>query len=64
MDEERHLEISRLTKENITLKGQIASTVEDFERLLNSFADNQSTHFKNLLESVTRLLNLMAWTFS
>ena len=45
MDEERHLEISGLAKENATLKGQIASAVEDFEQLLNSFAVNQTTHF-------------------
>ena len=63
MDEERHIEISRLTKENAILKGQIASAVEDFEHLLNSFAANQSTHFKTILDSITNLLNLMACKF-
>ena len=63
MDEERHLEISELAKENATLKGQIASAVEEFESLMSSFATNQSFHFKNLLESITRLLDLMARKF-
>ena len=63
MDEERHIEISRLAKENATLKGQIASAVKDFEQLLNSFVANQTTHFKHILDSITNLLNLMAYKF-
>ena len=53
MDEERHLEIFGLAKENATLIGQIAFAVEDFETLMTSFATNQSTRFKNLLDFVS-----------
>ena len=63
MDEERHLHISGIAKENATLKGQIASAVEDFEQLLNSFATNQTTHFQHILDAITNLLNLMRRNF-
>ena len=46
MDEERHLEISGLAKKNATLKGQIASAVEDFESLMTSFAKISQLIFK------------------
>ena len=63
MDEERHYEISRIAKENAILKGMITSTKEEFEILISSFATNQSIHFKNLLDSISRLLDLMAQNF-
>ena len=60
MEEERHYEISEIAKKNAILKGQIASAIEEFETLMSSFATNQAIHFKNLLDSVSRLLDLMA----
>ena len=59
MDEERHYEISGIVKETAILKGRIASTVEEFETLLSSFADNQTTYFQQLLDSISWLLDLM-----
>ena len=63
MEEEWHYEIFEIEKKNATLKGRIASTIEEFEILMTSFATNQSTHFINLLDSVSRLLDLMAMKF-
>ena len=60
MDEERYYKIFWLAKENATLKEKITSAVEEFETLMPSFAINQVIHFKNLLDSVSRLLDLMA----
>ena len=60
MKEERYYKISRITKETATLKGRIASTVKEFETLLSSFSDNQTTHFQQLLDSKSRLLDFMA----
>ena len=45
------------------LKGQIASTVGEFETLLSSFAENQTTHLSHLLDSISQLLDLMAMKF-
>ena len=42
MEEVRHYKIFWIAKENATLKGQIASTVEEFETLMTSFSINQS----------------------
>ena len=64
MEEERHYEISGIANKNATLKGQIAFAVEEFETLMASFGTNQSIHFKNILDSVSRLLDLMAMKFS
>ena len=64
MKEERHYKISGIAKKNATLKGHIASTIEEFETFMSSFATNQAIHFKNLLDSISRLLDLMAQKFS
>ena len=63
MDEERYYKIFRLAKKNATLKGKIAFAIEEFEILMSSFVTNQSIHFKNLLDSISRLLYLMARNF-
>ena len=63
MEEERHYEIFEIAKKNVELKGQIASAVKEFETLMTFFATNQSIHFTNLLDSVSRLLDLMAMKF-
>ena len=60
MKEERYYEILGIAKENTTLKGKITSAIEEFETLMSSFATNQAIHFKNLLDSISRLLDLMA----
>ena len=59
MEEERHYEIFGLAKKNATLKEKITSAIEEFETLMSSFATNQAIHFKNLLDSISRLLDLM-----
>ena len=59
MEEERHYEISGIAKENATLKGKITSAMDDFETLLSSFVTTQSIHFKNLLDSMTRMIDLL-----
>ena len=53
MKEERHYEIFGIIKEIATLKGQISSAVEEFETLLSSFADNQTTPFQQPLDSIS-----------
>ena len=62
MEEERHYEISSIAKENATLKEKITSVMEDFETLLSSFATTQGIYFKNLLDSMSRLLDLLVQT--
>ena len=64
MKEKRHCEILGIAKENAILKGQIASTIEEFETLMSSITTNQAIHFKNILDSISRLLDLMAQKFS
>ena len=63
MEEERHYEISRIAKKNATLKGKITSAIEEFKTLMSSFVTNQAIHFKNLLDSISRLFDLMAQKF-
>ena len=63
MKEERHYEISAIAKENATLKGKITFAIEEFDTLMSSFATNLAIHLKNLLDSVSRLLDLMAQKF-
>ena len=63
MKEERHYEISGVTKKNATLKGQIIFAIEEFETLMSSFITNQAIHCKNHLDSISRLLDLMVLKF-
>ena len=60
MEEERHYEISRIAKETATLKGRNSSAIEEFETLLLSFVNNQTTHFQQFLDSISQLLDFMA----
>ena len=61
-EEERHYEISGITKENAILKGKITSAIDDFEILHSSFATTQSIYFKNLLDSMTCMIYLLVQT--
>ena len=63
MEEEQHYEISKITKENTTLKGRIASAIGEFKSLLSSFAENQTTHLSRLLDFMSMLLDQMALKF-
>ena len=53
MEEECHYEISRIAKETAQLKGRIASAKGEFKSLLSSFAENQTTHLSQLLDSMS-----------
>ena len=62
MEEERHYEIVGIVKEIDTLKGKITSAMEEFESLLSAFSTQQSVHFKDLLNSMTHLIDLLVRT--
>ena len=60
MKEKRQYEINSIAKENATLKRKITSAMDDLKTLMSSFTINQSIHFKNLLDSMARMIDLLA----
>ena len=62
MDEDRHYEIAGIVKETETLKGKITSAMEEFKSLLLAFSIQQSVHFKELLNSMKHLLDILIRT--
>ena len=62
MDEDQHYEIAGIIKETDTLKDKITSAMEEFESLLLAFSTQQSIHFKELLNSMKHLLDILVRT--
>ena len=61
IEEDRNYGVEGVTKEVRTFKEKISGALTDFKKLLDTFEDKQCIQFKLLLDSITKLLDLLAY---